>query len=182
MHPGMAGSVSSTNPDFAVWHLPSIKSGPLRSFAQGRSINSVPAEGPPNRGPEPSRSSTESKTSSGRAKLHGAGSSNRAPASQKKKAEPWRPAPRCVCMIAITWEYRWEAAREGNSRVGFAPAQPCGPDLYRDIARRSHSRALWLGNWSPEPENSDFRGPTFSTVTGWNRLRSGQIFPFTARY
>jgi hypothetical protein len=48
-------------------------------------------------------------------------------------------------MIAITWAYRWEAAREGNSRVGFAPAQPCGPDLHRDIARRSHSRALWLG-------------------------------------
>src|SRR5262252_2565111 len=55
------------------------------------------------------------------------------------------PAPRCVCMIAITWADRWEAAREGNSRVGFAPAQPCGPDLHRDIARRSSSRALWLG-------------------------------------
>src|SRR5215813_4653225 len=80
MHPEMAGSVSLTKPDFAVWLLPSIKSGPLRSFAQGRSINSVPAEGPPNRGPEPSRSSTEFKTSSGRAKLHGAASSNCAPA------------------------------------------------------------------------------------------------------
>jgi hypothetical protein len=26
------------------------------------------------------------------------------------------------------------------------------------------------------PQNSDFRGPRFSTVTGWNRLRSEQIF------
>jgi hypothetical protein len=25
--------------------------------------------------------------------------------------------------------------REGNFRFGFAPAQPCGPDLYREIAR-----------------------------------------------
>jgi hypothetical protein len=39
----------------------------------------------------------------------------------------------------------WEAAREGNFGVGFAPTQPCGPDLHRDIARRSHIRALWLG-------------------------------------
>jgi hypothetical protein len=40
-----AGSVSSTEPDFAVWLLPSIKGGPLPSLAQGRSINNVRAEG-----------------------------------------------------------------------------------------------------------------------------------------
>ena len=62
MQPEMAGSVSSTKPDFAVWLLPSIKGGPLLSLAQGRSINNVPAEGPSSRGAESSRSSTESKS------------------------------------------------------------------------------------------------------------------------
>ena len=61
MQPEMAGSGSSTKPDFAVWLLPSIKSGSLLSLAQGRSINSVPTEGPPSRGPESNRSSTESR-------------------------------------------------------------------------------------------------------------------------
>ena len=89
------------------------------------------------------------------------------------------PAPRCVCMTAITCAYRWEAAREGNFRVGSVLARPLStrpPSRHSTTKPEQSAMARKADHGLPNPRTAIFRGPTFSTVTGWNRLRSEQTF------